>query len=142
MIGIEELPLQALLKDVGIDFVADKKPDDGKPFYAWGLSIAPGDDGAYAKVIAVEKHGPAWKAGITAGDTLIAVNGNRLSAKNFTARSQQFGGGALTVDYFRRDAKTSAVLMPKRQDGAAMKLQFNETPSSAQLALRKAWLGN
>jgi predicted metalloprotease with PDZ domain len=141
VVGTEELPLLALLKDAGVDFVADKKPDDGKPFYAWGLSVAPGDDGAYAKVTAVEKDGPAWKAGITAGDTLIAVNGNRLSAKNFAARSQQFGGGALTVDYFRRDAKVSTALTPKTQDGAGMKLQFTEKPSAAQLALRKAWLG-
>lgn len=142
VIGTEELPVLALLKDAGVEFVADKKPDDGKPFYAWGLSVAPGEDGAFAKVTAVEKDGPAWKAGITAGDTLIAVNGNRLSAKNFAARSQQFGGGALSVDYFRRDAKASTTLMPKTQDGAGMKLQFTDKPTAAQLALRKAWLGN
>ena len=142
VIGTEELPVLALLKDAGVEFVADKKPDDGKPFYAWGLSVAPGEDGAFAKVTAVEKDGPAWKAGITTGDTLIAVNGNRLSAKNFAARSQQFGAGALSVDYFRRDAKVSTTLMPKTQDGAGMKLQFTDKPTAAQLALRKAWLGN
>jgi len=132
----------ALLKDAGVEFVADKKSDDGKPFYAWGLSVAPGEDGAFAKVTAVEKDGPAWNAGITAGDTLIAVNGNRLSAKNFAARSQQFGSGVLSVDYFRRDAKASTTITPKTQDGAGMKLQFTDKPTTAQLALRKAWLGN
>ena len=142
VIGTEELPVLALLKDAGVEFVADKKSDDGKSFYAWGLSVAPGEDGAFAKVTAVEKDGPAWNAGITAGDTLIAVNGNRLSAKNFAARSQQFGSGALSVDYFRRDAKASTTITPKTQDGAGMKLQFTDKPTTAQLALRKAWLGN
>lgn len=142
VIGTDELPVLALLKDAGVDFVADKKPDDGKPLYAWGLSVAAGDDGAFATVTAVQKDGPAWKAGITAGDTLIAANGIRLSAKNFAARSQQFADSNVTVNYFRRDGMASTTLNPKKQEGAAMKLQFNDKATAAQLALRKAWLGN
>ena len=141
VVGTEELPLLALLQEAGIDYVADKKPDDGKPFYAWGLSVAAGEDGTFAKVLSVEKGGPAWQAGITPDDVLVSANGFRLSAKNFAARSQQFADAKITLNYFRRDAMASAILSPKKQEGAGMKLQFNDKASAKQLALRKAWLG-
>lgn len=140
--GTEELPVLALLKEVGVDSVADQIPQDGQPFYAWGLNVAPGEDSVFAKVAAVEKEGPAWKAGIAVGDTLISVNGIRLSAKNFMARSQLFADQSLNIAYFRRDSMASTTLTPTRHEGAALRLQFNDQATPQQLALRKAWLSS
>lgn len=69
VVGTEELPVIAQLKEVGVLWVADKKPDDGKPYYWTGMTIGTGTDAEFAVVKAVEKNSPAWKAGITAGDT-------------------------------------------------------------------------
>lgn len=140
--GTEELPLQPLLLEAGVEVVADKKADDGKPFFFWGLTVAPGGDTEFARVAAVEKGGPAWNAGLAVGDVLVSLDGVRLTAKNFAARSQSFGEKTQEIMYFRRDTLSSAKLTPSAREGAAIKLQFIAKPTGKQSALRKAWLAN
>lgn len=140
--GTEELPIQALLKDAGVEWVPDKKADDGKPYFFWGLTIAPGSDAEFAKVTAVQKGSPAWNAGLDVGDVLVSLDGFRLSARNFTLRSQAFGDKKQDITFFRRDALQTATVTPLAQEGAAMKLQFIAKPTDKQLALRRTWLAN
>lgn len=139
--GTEELPVLALLKDAGINWVTDKKPEDGKPYYWTGLSVAAGSDAEFAVVKAVEKGSPAWNAGITAGDVLASINGFRVSAKNADARLQSFGGKEMAITVFRREQAQSLKLSALQKPGAAMKLEADGKPTAPQLALRKAWLG-
>jgi predicted metalloprotease with PDZ domain len=142
VIGTEELPVLALLKDAGIDWVPDKKPEDGKPYYWTGLSVAAGSDAEFAVVKAVEKGSPAWTAGITAGDVLASINGFRVSAKSADARMQSFGGKEMAITLFRREQAQGLKLSAVQKPGAAMKLQADSKATPAQLALRKAWLAN
>ena len=142
VIGTEELPVLALLKDAGIDWVADRKPEDGKPYYWTGLSVAAGSDAEFAVVKAVEKGSPAWKAGITAGDVLVSINGFRVSAKSADARLQTFGGKEMAITVFRREQAQRMKLSAEQKPGAAMKLEADGKATPAQLALRKAWLAN
>ncbi len=141
VIGTEELPVLALLKDAGVAWVADKKPDDKKPFYWTGLTLGTGSDAEFAVVKAVEKDSPAWKAGITAGDVIASINGFRVSAKSADARIQSFGSKPMSVSIFRREQAQSIMLSAEQKLGAAMKLEFDAKATAKQLALRKAWLG-
>jgi predicted metalloprotease with PDZ domain len=141
VIGTEELPVLALLQEAGIDWLADKKPEDGKPYYWTGLSLGAGSDTEFAVVKAVEKGSPAWNAGITAGDIIAAVNGFRVSAKSADARFQSFGDRQMSLSIFRREQAQSVKLNAEQKAGAAMKLEADSKATPAQLALRKAWLG-
>lgn len=139
--GTEELPVLPLLGDVGVNWVADKKPDDGKPFYWTGLTLASGSDAEFAVVRGVEENSPAWKAGITAGDIIASVNGFKVSAKSAEARLQSFGDREMNLNIFRREKLQSVKFSADQKPGAAMKLEADAKASPAQLALRKAWLG-
>lgn len=141
VIGTEELPVLALLKDAGVAWAADKKPDDEKPFYWTGLTLGTGSDAEFAVVKAVEKGSPAWKAGITAGDVIASINGFRVSAKSADARIQSFGSKPMSLSIFRREQVQSIILSAEQKLGAAMKLEFDAKATAKQLALRKAWLG-
>jgi predicted metalloprotease with PDZ domain len=141
VIGTEELPMLALLQDAGVAWVADKKPDDDKPYYWTGLSLGPGSDTEFAVVKAVEKGSPAWNAGITPGDVIAAVNGFRVSAKSAEARFQSFGGKQMSLSIFRREQAQNLKLSAEPKPGAAMKLELDAKATAPQLALRKAWLG-
>lgn len=139
--GTEELPVLPLLGDVGVNWVADKKPDDGKPFYWTGLTLASGTDAEFAVVRGVEENSPAWKAGITAGDIIASVNGFKVSAKSAEARLQSFGDREMNLNIFRREKLQSVKFSADQKPGAAMKLEADAKASPAQQALRKAWLG-
>lgn len=139
--GTEELPVLSLLNDVGVNWVADKKPEDGKSFYWTGLTLASGTDAEFAVVSRVEENSPAWKAGITAGDIIASVNGFKVSAKSAEARLQSFGDRELNLNIFRREKLQSAKFTADQKPGAAMKLEADSKATPAQLALRKAWLG-
>jgi predicted metalloprotease with PDZ domain len=141
VIGTEELPVLALLKDAGMLWVADKKPDDGKPYFWTGLTLGTGSDAEFAVVKAVEKGGPAWKAGITAGDVIASINGFRVSAKSAEARLQAFGAEEMNLSFFRREQAQSLKLRAEQKSGAAMKLEADAKATLPQAALRKAWLG-
>ena len=141
VIGTEELPVLALLKDAGVAWSVDKKPDDEKPFYWTGLTLGTGSDAEFAVVKAVEKGSSAWKAGITAGDVVASINGFRVSAKSADARIQSFGSKPMSLSIFRREQVQSIMLSAEQKLGAAMKLEFDAKATAKQLALRKAWLG-
>jgi predicted metalloprotease with PDZ domain len=141
VIGTEELPIVAQLKNAGVNWVPDKKPDDGKPYYWTGLALTAGSEGEFAAVNAVEKNSPAWKAGITAGDIIVALNGFRVSAKSAETRMQSFGGKPISVTIFRREQMQTLPLTPEQKAGAAMKLEVDAKATASQAALRKAWLG-
>ena len=141
VIGTEELPVQALLKDAGMNWVADKKPDDDKPFYWTGLTLGTGSDTEFAVVKAVEKGSPAWKAGITAGDMIVSINNFRVSAKSADVRIQSFGSKQMSLSIFRREQAQNIMLNAEQKPGAAMKLELDSKATARQLNLRKAWLG-
>ena len=141
VIGTEELPVLALLKDAGMLWVADKKPDDGRPYFWTGLTLGTGSDAEFAVVKAVEKDSPAWKAGITAGDVIASLNGFRVSAKSAEARLQAFGAQEMSLSIFRREQAQSLKLRAEQKPGAAMKLEADAKAAVSQVALRKAWLG-
>jgi predicted metalloprotease with PDZ domain len=141
VIGTEELPLLALLKDAGVTWVADKKPEDDKPFYWTGLTLGTGSDSEFAVVKAVEKSSPAWKAGITAGDVIASINNFRVSAKSADVRIQSFGSKQMSLSIFRREQAQNIMLNAEQKPGAAMKLELDAKATARQLSLRKAWLG-
>ncbi|MGH6647571.1 M61 family metallopeptidase [Aquabacterium sp.] len=70
--GTDELPLQSLLGAAGVNWISKPAP------LAQRLGVRLGDAGGSLKVQAVMRHGVAERAGLSASDELIALDGWRL----------------------------------------------------------------
>ena len=100
--GTDLLPLAKLLPAFGVTLEEDA--GTGKP--ALGLALA--DERGAAKINTVFDHGAAQQAGLSAGDTLLAVNGLRVGFKggksNLDALLAPYRAGeTVELHAFRRD---------------------------------------
>jgi predicted metalloprotease with PDZ domain len=66
-----EVPLKACFEALGIDFVKQASPLAGEHHFGFKVT----DGLPLSKVSLVAPYSPAWKAGLFAGDDILAVNG-------------------------------------------------------------------
>jgi predicted metalloprotease with PDZ domain len=108
---------------------------------AWhGLKLK--SEGGKLKVTAVRSDGPAYTAGIYAGDEIIALDGVRVDEARLAARlSERKPGDSATLSLFRRDdlLQVSLTLAPAPPDTLA--IVAVDDPTDEQRSLRAAWLG-
>ncbi len=133
--GTEDVPLARLLKSFAVDFRLE--PENAWP--SLGVKFSAG--GGKAKVAQVHDGGPAQAAGLSAGDTLVAIDGLRLSAANLDTHLRRRGAGErVEIHAFRRDElmRFDVVLAPA--PGIA-RLTLAAKPTVTGAALRKGWLG-
>jgi predicted metalloprotease with PDZ domain len=142
----EELPLLELLADFAIEARARAQINDadmggrvsGEPTGVWlGLKLRP----AETRVAYVASDSPAARAGISAGDTLIALDGLRVSAAGWAAvlaglRPQQ----PLRLHFFRGDELLEATLLPVAPPADSWTLTLAAADEAALLR-RRNWLG-
>ena len=118
--GTDELPLPALWRRAGLKVAARAEWDErAKPpadrdrvrarrARAWtGIDLHP----ERLLVRNVIPDSPAWRAGITFGDDIVAVGGVRVNPATFAKRVGDAAPGALLpISYFRRDLLREATL--------------------------------
>jgi predicted metalloprotease with PDZ domain len=138
--GTAEIPFESLLKNVGLQYVVDvpKDADDKQEWWA-GWRVREGSDPAV--VTEVERDSPAWKAGVVAGDVLVAVNGLRVTAKDLSDKMLLAQAGPMKVHLFRRDELREVELNPVRQPKGKAKIKALDKPTADEKALNAAWLG-
>ncbi|HRK11783.1 MAG TPA: PDZ domain-containing protein [Thauera sp.] len=134
--GTEDLPLQRLLKGFGVDLDAEAS------IQAPGLGIKLAAGEGEVRVANVFDGGPAQRAGLSAGDVLIALDGLRLSPKGLEAQlKRRQVGDRVELHAFRRDElmRFSVELDPPAVDRYVLRF----APRSGERArrLRKGWLG-
>jgi predicted metalloprotease with PDZ domain len=144
--GTEELPVLALLRRAGIE-VKEKRPgedeEDGikrRRARGWvGVSFAPGDR---AIVRNVAPGSPAWRAGLTYGDEIVAVDDVRVTQSSAPKRfADHAPGERVQVAYFRQDLlRTATVTVAEAREGT-VSLQIGAKPSARARAVRRGWLG-
>jgi len=84
---------------------------------------------------------PAWRAGVSAGDELLALDGLRVDAMSIGARLQEKAPGttaALTV--FRRDELLTLPLPVESGPPTRLSLRPVDAPSAEQRAVLDHWL--
>ena len=146
--GTAELPLEALLSGVGVDYclrrrsnMKDKggKPSKKNPGPWLGATLAEKNGKSVFTVI--QNGGPAEIAGIAQGDVAVALDGLSLTAANFDRRLRTFrDGDSLSLVVFRDDEliTTSVRLVDAPADTCY--LQLSEDVDEATIARRDAWL--
>ena len=131
MHGTRELPLKKLLASAGIklEWNAAKGPS---------LGVKTSAEGNEVKLATVYTGGAAQAAGLSAGDTLVAIDGLRVSATSLDKiLARRKAGETLELHAFRRDElmRFKVCLAAAPADSATL------TTTQGNSALRKAWLG-
>ena len=155
--GTADLPLATLLATVGVTLglraatgESDKGGTPASPTVAVAAGALAGDTPARAwigariagdgRISLVHDGGPAQRAGLSAGDQVIAVDGLRLAGIE-PLLSASRPGRVLDVHAFRRDElyQCRVALTEAPLDTAWLAIDAGASPAAA--AARAAWLG-
>ncbi len=154
--GTEELPVAALLRRAGV-VVGIKAPwqdeDDAtksRRIRAWsGIAWAGGSglggaataaDRAVIRTVATDS--PAWKAGLSYGDEVVAVAGQRVTAVTAPRRlADHPTGKPLEVVFFRKDSLRRCRITPVDNPERRFTFAVEDSPSAGARAIRRGWLG-
>jgi predicted metalloprotease with PDZ domain len=150
--GTEELPVPALLRRAGI-VVGSESPwqdeDDGvraRRMRSWsGITWhagpgAPANERAVVRTVVPDS--PAWKAGLTHGDEVLAVDGQRVTAATVGRRlADHPPGRRIDVDFFRRDTLRRAALTLATNPEKRFQFAIDDQAVETARAIRRGWLG-
>nr|WP_217346340.1 M61 family metallopeptidase [Noviherbaspirillum sp. L7-7A]MBV0880750.1 M61 family metallopeptidase [Noviherbaspirillum sp. L7-7A] len=132
--GTDDVALDKLLAPFGVT-VADKR-NGGKP----SLGARTVKEGNECKLANVYEGGAAHRAGLSALDLLVAIDGLRVNAANLDALMSRYGvGDTVTVHAFRRDELMVFSVRLMADDAAQLTLTA-ETKPAAATRMRAAWL--
>jgi predicted metalloprotease with PDZ domain len=130
--GTSELPLARLFAPLGIALTfapADRSPSLGVRVATRGADLAIAT--AYA-------GGAAQRAGLSAGDQLVAVDGLRVDEKSLkTLLSRRRPGDVVEIHAFRRDE----LLRVEAELDAPVRSEATLLPDPKDNPLRRGWLG-
>ena len=134
--GTEDLPLQPLLAGFGVEW----QPQPATLAQRLGLRV---NENALTgiRISHVLRGGVAERAGLAAGDELLAVCDWRLRRLDEALRLMR--PGVLTPLLIARDQRvlTRSLSLPDGDAPGAIALDLAAHPAAPALALRKAWLG-
>jgi predicted metalloprotease with PDZ domain len=146
--GTDELPVPAMLDKAGLTMAA-LAPWEGEPgdkvkrnrarSY---LGITWGPVGERAVIRNVVPDSPAWEAGLTYGDEVVAVAGARVSASTVGKRVADHPPGSdVKVHFFRKDGLRSARVLVGESPERRYELAPSLRPVRGARAIRRGWLG-
>jgi predicted metalloprotease with PDZ domain len=85
---------------------------------------------------------PAWRAGLTFNDEIVAVEGARVTASTFGKRIADHAPGArVRVTFFRRDQLREATLTLGQSPERKLSVSVDPKSSPAAKAIRRGWFG-
>jgi len=142
--GTADLPLTDLLTPFGIRLHQEAAKDEPPSLGLW--TVMRGNDLVARTVL---DGGPAMRAGLSAGDVLLALDGLRVSESSWKSRlSRRSPGDQVTVHAFRRDELLTFDIELESPRQEVFKLEVLRSGTTAQgseadgLVRRMAWLGN
>jgi predicted metalloprotease with PDZ domain len=133
--GTADLPLAELLAPFGVE-LADAR-DEAKA----SLNVRSAADGADCKLANVFEGGAAHRAGLSAGDLLLAIDGIRVTPKNLDKLLERYRPGErVRVHAFRRDELMEFAVKLADDDAPKLELKPQAKPAAAA-RMRSEWLG-
>jgi predicted metalloprotease with PDZ domain len=144
--GTEDPPLPELFADFGVTMhlrpATNDKDRGGKPASGPAprctLGARLGADGRLASVL---RDGPAGKAGLSAHDVLVAVDGLKATPERIAAVLARYEPGrSVDVQAFRRDELASFRVTLEEAPADTCFLTLDSSPRPEAHARREAWL--
>lgn len=126
-----------LLAKAGLEISYGKK-DEKKTWT--GISARSHDNGL--KISSVEKNSPAWQAGFTTDDIIVAVDGLRMADKSLDTRLKNFKPeDNVEFTFFRRDQLMTKTIKLGALPKGKLTVKAKKEASDEQKAFFKAWTG-
>jgi len=149
--GTEDLQLTAWLERAGLDVdarpdwdesarpAADRDPVRARRARAWtGLVLNP-DRTTVRNVV---PGSPAWKAGLTFNDEIVAVGGARVTGATLAKRvADHAPGDRVPVAFFRRDELATVELVLAESQDRRFTVILDEDSGPRAKAIRAGWIG-
>jgi predicted metalloprotease with PDZ domain len=128
----------ALLAPVGVTVDAGLALDE--PHFAlMGIKLA--RNGSDCRIASVFDGTPAQEAGLSGGDTLVALGGLRAGAANLDALLSRYGAGdRVEVTFFRRDELMQAEVRLAERPPPKFTLKVDPKAGKRADRLRRGWL--
>jgi predicted metalloprotease with PDZ domain len=148
--GTAELPVPALLRGAGVQVQssapAEHERNDkvkARRLQGWsGLTFANSGERDSAVVKNVVPGSPAWRAGITFGDDIIAIDGARTNGATVGKRlADGKVGQEIAISYFRKDRLRVAKLRLVRNPERKWTFAVDAEASPRTRRMRARWLG-
>ncbi|KAA6186975.1 M61 family metallopeptidase [Thiohalocapsa marina] len=148
-----DLDLAALLAEVGVDMRLrpSKGPKDMGSVCDGAFGPVPADadigirlqaDGAEARIAVVLDDRPGQRAGLSAGDVLVAIDGLRATAAGADDLLRRARiGEPLEIHAFRRDELMHVRVLPEQAPADTCELRLLADAPEAHRSRRAAWLG-
>ena len=116
----------------------DDTSDDKEIYTGMVLSKSSSDN----TVSRVPEGTPAWKAGIAAGDVLLAINGIKIESGKLKLLLDRFkSGDEVNVTYFRRNLLKESNMELSERSSQALKLVAIDNATDLQKRMFTKWLG-
>jgi len=138
--GTSELPLEELLRPFGIRFSLHREREDMPAPHQPSptLGVRTRENQRACEIALVYDDGPAQKAGLSAGDLLVALDGLRITPENLPVLLARYASGQLVhVTAFRRDELMHFPVKLALEPAVQCRL----TIQSQGKKRRQAWLG-
>jgi predicted metalloprotease with PDZ domain len=154
--GTEELPVPALLTRAGVEVearppwldeedVTKARRVRGWAGITWAGGSGPGGAvtaGDRAVIRSVVPDSPAWQAGLTYADEVVAVGGQRVTAVTAPRRlADHPTGRAVEITFFRKESLRSCRITLVENPERRFSFAPEADPTPAARAIRRAWLG-
>jgi len=105
------------------------------------LGIATRSENGFPGVRHVRADGPAYDAGVIAGDLLVSLNGRRLHGSLNDAIDRLEPGDPVTLTLSRDDVIREVDFVAAEEPGPELSLELVEDPTDAQRAAFQSWTG-
>ncbi|MFN3984224.1 MAG: M61 family metallopeptidase [Rhodocyclaceae bacterium] len=137
--GTDDLPLARLLKPFGVELRLEAPSRTP----TLGVKLAGGNGAAEGglKIANVFDDGPAQRAGLSAGDVVIAIDGLRASTAGLDAwLARRRAGEKVDIHVFRRDELLRFEVQLDPAPAQSAKLALKPGAPAQAVKLRKQWL--
>jgi predicted metalloprotease with PDZ domain len=144
--GTAEIPWNRFLAVAGCRLQREpRKPEEGeaprreRPWIGVGTTRA----GAHLSVASVTEGSPAWKAGLSVKDDLVALDGARIVPEDWEKRVDELEpGDRVRLTLFRNGFLRELPLVVGARENAAWVIRRVEHPTEAQRRVYESWLWN
>jgi predicted metalloprotease with PDZ domain len=143
--GVGDVDWNARLRPFGLELVLEpKKAEEGeapRKRRPWlGASLQKSSAGAL--VASVVEGGPAWNAGVSPKDEILALDGLRVGADDLEKRiDERRPGGRVRLSLFRSGALREIPVVLGSKANAVRVLRRRKDAGSAERRLYEGWLG-
>lgn len=144
--GVVDIPWNRYLDVVGLTLEKEpRKPEEGEPVRkarAW-LGVGTSKSAGTLSIASVVEDGPAWKAGLSAKDEVIAIDGLKLSADDFERRIEEDAPGERArFTIFRSGYLREIPVAFGAKENVTWAIRRVKSPSSVQKKIYESWLWN